>query len=1187
MNSNIVSDVFKQFDYTLNEKEAINDSDLYNYIGISDRYKFSEHLMDIDTFNRFLSQLIKTKIENHSLETDNRQLNMMKMYSVLYLDVDYNLRDQDETMAHKINHEIYVHFITVLLKNCQTECKILPFEPVVCTEEDGECKCGFHIYLCYNKAMTRNERLNKCVLIQNMMSQDVDCNKWMQKYSTYVYEHNGNLITNVAGLIDVPALKREGPMMVPFCKKDKNSRNYKFKPVTKDFNYYSNLIHGLTPEELTEYNILMNYNHPSMNIDSDWAEQKKIPINERRKQFIESVHELLKTFPECEYLIDANVFIYDFMDACSYLCEEHPFLKLFAKGIHASTEVELDDLITYTPSKFIKLLIKFYYSLILLMCSVIPEKIDNYITDIITLILDPLYSIGGKTNRDDVKKQIHDVFTYLSPRDELLKLMTDEGHEKIVNFKYISKLDKKRLNQLRTSDDDSKRIEFENRYRDSVKVTSLIRSSVTDFANFVDKHILDKLTCEIEPFDNNHRKRDIDSLSYEQLRDFDHRYSLRDYNTILINLNKMFILSSVILYQMDSIQVIIEKIIKCYIRNYIYVSLDTTSIKQKDKIYIYNIKQTAELECLPYNQWIEDQSEQLKNWLSILYNKIFEPLYSAAEYDARGGINRLLHPLADIYHIIDKPTQNRDAIRSLHLPDNPAKYLDTSLKNVIGYYKSNKDLKPVVYLPNNKDTKYFGVRNGIIEYYQDPETGIWSVKLHKNNRDKILNAYTLAKFDPNYDFENSKYYAELNKIFSDIYPRKDEKDYILRILATTVCPYITKDQILFVYGTGADGKSTANRIIGAMLGNNGTGKRSYWENGERVELQNPSGYASTIKSNALTGYQRNSSNHDEGGCIKLENKTFCVAQEPPNDKLNSEVIKDWTSNGITNGRGLQQRSREFIVNTLICVETNLLPRYDIIDDAMHRRVIVFPHRAKFLTSGNEKRYKHHEFTTMADPSTINRLTTTVEYWQALLQMFVKLNISTLNGEAVDPERKKKHEVVATDILSNINSTQSIRDFTNTTFGKSSGLSSWLIQNIVEDIYKIENHESRRGCLNVRILADHIKRVNSKNIGEQLLEFTRGRESDDEITKTIQDTYGGELFIIKPELIFDNLELTRPTINQVKVSELINKLATVDVEQIVTEYTTGHSISALTESNDNKYRDVIILGYKLVTDEYDN
>ena len=103
-------------------------------------------------------------------------------------------------------------------------------------------------------------------------------------------------------------------------------------------------------------------------------------------------------------------------------------------------------------------------------------------------------------------------------------------------------------------------------------------------------------------------------------------------------------------------------------------------------------------------------------------------------------------------------------------------------------------------------------------------------------------------------------------------------------------------------------------------------------------------------------------------------------------------------------------------------------------------------------------------------------------------------------------------------LSNINSTQSIRDFTNTTFGKSSGLSSWLIQNIIEDIYKIDNHESRRGCLNVRELADHIKRINGKNIGEQLLEFTRGRESDDEITKTIQDTKGGELFIMKLEII---------------------------------------------------------------------
>ena len=60
-----------------------------------------------------------------------------------------------------------------------------------------------------------------------------------------------------------------------------------------------------------------------------------------------------------------------------------------------------------------------------------------------------------------------------------------------------------------------------------------------------------------------------------------------------------------------------------------------------------------------------------------------------------------------------------------------------------------------------------------------------------------------------------------------------------------------------------------------------------------------------------------------------------------------------------------------------------------------------------------------------------------------------------------------------------------------------------------------------------------------NIGEQLLEFTRGRESDDEITKTIQDTYGGELFIIKPELIFDNLELTSLKTKDVK--ELVQTL----------------------------------------------
>ena len=46
---------------------------------------------------------------------------------------------------------------------------------------------------------------------------------------------------------------------------------------------------------------------------------------------------------------------------------------------------------------------------------------------------------------------------------------------------------------------------------------------------------------------------------------------------------------------------------------------ETGSIKDDGKsIYIYNVKQTEDLDKYPYNQWIVDKENNLMNWIFVI-----------------------------------------------------------------------------------------------------------------------------------------------------------------------------------------------------------------------------------------------------------------------------------------------------------------------------------------------------------------------------------------------------------------------------------------------------------------------------------------------------------------------------------------------------------------------------------------
>lgn len=1093
----------------------------------------------IKTFNKLLSEIIRTKRERKTFSTDSDFVICMNdAYNVLYIDIDYLIYDTTLEEAEEFNDAFSKGIVSVIKRDAN----YLAFKPSkLVTDETKVVKCGAHVFMFFQEPFdSRKDRIRYIDELKTKIEKKLS--PLYEDLRDKIYD-SGKSKLPLWGMVDAPRLASTTSIILPFAQKSSSSRSYSLFASSK---HLDKLVVGLSETQFKALGSKQGSNFANLTLDcdsDDWDVMRKKTSSECRQIFRQRCVKIHETYEGSEYssMLGIEMYLYDFIDGLSCLCQDHPLVSDFSRGTFSE-----DQSFTFN-------LIEFYYSLYVLVNDSIPDGLIEYLNEFILGILDPLYVRGGKTKREDRMSNVKYCITKLSENKYFLRI----GHEEVRDFKSFIKLSPKEKSGRENSADETIKNAYVALKRNHARTKKFIESGIRQWCTYIEKNVMQNMTFEIEPFNRANKNRDIEKLSYRQLRS--DQASSSEYKIQLMNLNKMFIFIGAWQHSLECVDPVVERIIKTYISNYIYAVKDSNSLGGADSIYIYNIQQTKSLERLPYNQWILDRDDYLGEWLSCLYLEIIEPLSREDRYNSEGGINNILSVVADEYKIIEKTQYTKSAIRCLKLPTNGSAYLEGLKRNIVRFYRGINNVNPTILLPHLSD--YLSVRNGIIRY--EFKNGQWGINFTTRNQDIILGTYSLAKYDPKYDFENV-HVNELLKVVDSIYPDEGERDYILNMFSSTICPLITKDQILFVYGSGSDGKSTMNRILGTMLGNNSR-ETPCMENGEQIILRNPCGYGSSFCSNVLMQSKQRGA-HDEGGVINFNNKTFSVTQEPPQGKIKTEVIKDFTSMGISNARKIQQANTEFIVNALIVVETNLLPSYDVIDDAVRRRVAVYPHRTKFTTEANEGRYKYQPHRSKAQPEIINNMLKVTEYWQALLHILIKHALKLLNDEKSGGIRT----------LSNIPVPTRVKDFTSSTFGRSSGLSGWLTKYVTE---------SDTGMLSLSGLVDTVLTYNNKNKKRTggILERSYGnaKEQEDEIYKTIQDTFSGSLFVLKKELIRSKRFATRFVVDDSKIDEILADCDNMKIDEIRGKYTQdGYSISTIEDGNDSDHRDIVILGYMI-------
>lgn len=1119
--------------------------------------------IDYDEFNKFLMDVIKLKMSSDNKITENYPLMMDNAYNLLYIDVDFVT-----TAANfkEINDHICESFKTIMINKFNKE-RIFGFIPTEFTLKDTRRKCGFHGFVFCKDVLTIQQRKKiREELLKEIENSELG--KFIHSKEDEIFHsfEETSHITKISQILDDQVLLScNHPTIIPFVKKDMNSRDYKLGFIHNVSKKTENLLIKPTDEELTM--CVRQHNKQDFDEVMELNELRRLkPIEVRKyvKHQLRKIHkDFSATYPK--ELSHVEMFLFDCMSGLSCMCKEHYIIQIFSKGAWAKNNT------------FVFKLLKFYYAMYIITMPEIETELINYMVNVLYLILSPLFIRGLKTDSEKVKQDLQSCIEYFNkPRDG-----NDNSYFETVSSDQVqSYKDMHTKGKNEVSPDDIKNYMF---------VKNFLRNQIAEFVKFVRENIYqakyisnetyegDKvLKNEIEPFKTDDFDRDIEAYSFDQLRgDIE---NLRNYDTQLQNLIKLMLLCETWESGFESTDGIIVKILSSLTSHYIYATKDSNSLKNSSyTTYIYNIKQARSLESLPYNQWIIDTSDYLTEWLTNIYIDFIEPLQDDNNFYGNGGLGHVLRLIHDVHKLRTQPgmpfTLGKDSSRNISKKrDDPKTFISKIQSNIIQFYNHFVGREtPKVYEPSDIRCPYFSVRNGIIRYRTE-NNGIWTFDFTTDNRDIILNAYTLASYDPYYDYEENPTYRELMKILHDIYPDEQDFEYMMNLFSTAFCPQIFKDQLLFAFGTGSDGKSTMSRLLGTILGNTSGELHVLDEHNQQITLKNPSGYCSSFKPQCLQESQ-NSGNANEGGIISFDRKTFVIAQEPPKGKIHSEIIKDFTSGGISNGRSLYKNNKQFVINTLCIIETNTLPQFDVIDDAIKRRVIVYKHNTKFISSATQS-YKNRRKENVKDANSeiINSILQDTSYWTAMLMMMLRRVIKLRNTVYKDATNQK--DVINVSQLSHIPKPHNVKVFTENVFGKTTGVSKYLQENLINN--------SEFGAIFLSDLMEKIIQEDKKQKqlrGAGILETAKPsmNEKKNEIKQVIQNVYSDDLFMIREELIRRETKEGIFRLDEDKIKNMKDGIKKLKAREIIDKLTNGYSMETIEDGNDESYRDVIIVG----------
>lgn len=1072
-----------------------------------------------DFRDAYFNYIIGKYKTNESLTDPNNNCQAMRAYNTIYLDGDWYF---NESVA-KTNYmnatieiaEIYFNAWTEeLIDNNVDDFYYFTFIP----NEYPEGKGGFHVFIICNSIITQEMRT---MMYNNIKMKLI--NGELNTIAQLIGIDDPNLLAaKYEKLFDNGPIKT-ATLLLPFAQKSKTSRQYKLHDTSFDYN--SPQLYFIFP---TQHRNGSLYGHEERQLTSDMSSLMNDDMNVIKELIDEMDRHANNKFNN---IGNVGRVVANFMNSLVYLSPRHIFWKKMSDN---------GDRLRYIITPLIQFI---YVNYFIERQGKVPDNTNNAFVHSLTRIMLPLLKMttknsNEKTQRDTYLSCYNHIKSYYNKYSQVKDIFDEETITFWREYCRLSAKEKKNLT-----------------YEASCLLKKIKRRFQKLFSNwteFVTKIILAGMTDEIKPFrerinemDDPRKGMTFDDVVPEQASvntsaSIDESFYIKTLRLWCL----MFMF--VEFYNTNSITETIRSILTAFSRYFIWYN---KSISGNVKLYVYNIKQTKSLCKYPYNQWLLDTNdgECLKTWIKSIYLQMIKP--ELLTINKIVGIVPFLENLQNAQLIDGRLCTNM--IKPLSNFDQD---MEKMYKNILSTFAQErwdppKELDAV-------SSPFFPMRNGLLEFLDNGD-----VKMHYDNHSRFMTIYTNVVWSDDYDYSCAEFRA-VKRMWEQIFPVTDERNYSLQIFASTLTGSILKDMLIIPYGTGGDGKTISNNSILGMLGSDGLSSHiPLEENGKREYAENPCGLATTMKTETILVSSK--SNHDSGGIVQLKNKRFCTVQEPdPNlsgGKLNCSKIKEILSGTTITAREIYQKAEAFTPNSVITLQTNLLLAYTEDTDAIRRRITVIPFRSKFTTAISEDKFDTLEYKFKADPLLSINLVNNPKYWQALFYVLLPF--------AQDLVRK------GVKALSDIPRPRTIINATNESFAQSNGLVGWLNKNVVES----SGHVLRVSDM-VSIIMEAHNNERTKNGG--ILSSMKVRDRVIEIHSQLIGTYMGRIYKLRDE--FYNKRKT----------DLVNGFALVVEEgdtndSIISKYFEKYAVNNLERSDLVNKEDLYIVGYTLKTEGGDD
>lgn len=1051
------------------------------------------------------------------LTDEDNNCQVMRAYNTIYLDGDWYFSDSvEKTKYQNATIEIAEIYQNAWFDELDTNNIDDFYHFTFIPNEYPDGKGGFHTFIICRENITNDMRINMYNNVKNHL-----IHNGLDSVREYIgMKKNDNLLSIYEKVFDIGPLK-SATLLLPFAQKAKTSRRYKLHDTTFDYD---------TPQ--LYFVLPVVHNKSVFGKEEKYLESDLTNVLEDETSIID---ELLaesdkKANMKFNNLGTVGRVVANFMNSLIYLSPRHIFWKKMSNN---------EDRLKYIITPLIQFI---YVNYFIERQGKTPDNKGNAFVHSLTRIMIPLLKMttrnsNEKTQRDTYASCYNHIKTYYNKYSQVKDIFDEET---IMFWREYCKLSAK----------EKKNLTYEGNYM-LKKIKRRFQKLFANWTEFVTKIILAGMTDEIKPF----KERTNDTEDPRRGITFDDVIPEQANVNTSASIDESFYIKTLRLwclmflyvefYNTNSINESIRSILTAFTRYFIWYN---KSISGNVKLYVYNIKQTKGLCKYPYNQWLldTDDGECLKTWVKSIYLQMIKP--ELLTINKIVGIIPFLENLQNA-QLIDggicskmiKPLSNFD------------QDMEKMYKNILSTFAQErwdppKELDAV-------SSPFFPMRNGLLEFLENGD-----VKMHYDNHSRFMAVYTNIIWSDNYNYNCDEFKA-VKKMWEQIFPVEDEREYSLQIFASTLTGAILKDMLIIPYGTGGDGKTISNNSILGMLGSDGlTSHIPLEENGKREYAENPCGLATTMKTETILVSSK--SNHDSGGIVQLKNKRFCTVQEPdPNvsgGKLNCSRIKEILSGTTITAREIYQKAEAFTPNSVITLQTNLLLAYTEDTDAIRRRITVIPFRSKFTTAINEDKFDTLEYKFEANPQLSINLVNNPKYWQALFYVLLPYT-----------QKLIKSGIRA---LSDIPRPQTIINATNESFAQSNGLVGWLNKNIVE----CPGHVLRiSDMVNVITEAHNSERTKSGGI----LSSTRVRDRVIEIHSQLIGTYMGRIYKVREE--FYNRRKT----DLIPGFQIIVSDGETN-SSIISKYFENYAVNNLERSDLVNKEDLFIVGYDLKSNSED-